>query len=404
MKGDIWIINQYSGSPEHGMAYRSYYLAKELISRGYHVKIFSSSYTHVLSNPPKVTGQFSTEYIDEIEYVWVKTPKYKYSKSFGRFWNMLAFMVKLFFYNVFKFNKPEKIIVSSMSILSSLNGYVWSKLLNVEFIFEVRDIWPLSLMELGGMTSRHPLVIFLGWFEKLGYKKSQHVVSLLPYAKAHMVDKGMNENKFRYIPNGVYLNEISQNKKISENIESLIPKDKFLVGYVGTHGIANALEYFIDAAVKLKEDNRINFIFVGKGEQKQKLKEIKVNQQLDNVIFIDPIHKSQVQNMLSYIDVCYIGLKKEPIFRFGVSPNKLFDYMYAAKPIIFAIETTGSLVQVANCGVTIESENSDAIVSEILKLYNLSKEERDVLGRNGKKYVIENHSYKHLADQYLKLL
>ena len=313
-------------------------------------------------------------------------------------------MVKLFFYNGCKFNKPEKIIVSSMSILSSLNGYVWSKLLNVEFIFEVRDIWPLSLMELGGMTSRHPLVIFLGWFEKLGYKKSQHVVSLLPYAKAHMVDKGMNENKFRYIPNGVYLNEISQNKKISENIESLIPKDKFLVGYVGTHGIANALEYFIDAAVKLKEDNRINFIFVGKGEQKQKLKEIKVNQQLDNVIFIDPIHKSQVQNMLSYIDVCYIGLKKEPIFRFGVSPNKLFDYMYAAKPIIFAIETTGSLVQVANCGVTIESENSDAIVSEILKLYNLSKEERDVLGRNGKKYVIENHSYKHLADQYLKLL
>ena len=117
MKKNIWIVNQYTGSPYYGMNYRSYYMAKEFVEQGHTVKIFSGSYSHLFVNLPKTNGVFTDEIIDDIHYTWVKTPKYKSSKSIGRVWNMLVFMFKLFCINIFKRDKPDVIIVSSLFIL-----------------------------------------------------------------------------------------------------------------------------------------------------------------------------------------------------------------------------------------------------------------------------------------------
>ena len=401
---NIWIINQYTGSPHYGMNYRSYYLAKELVKEGDSVTIFAGSYSHLFSHYPKTAGLFTKESIDGIDYIWVKTPTYKSSKSIGRVFSMLVFMINLFFFNIFKMKKPDMIIISSLSLFPVLNAYIWSKIFKIEFIFEVRDIWPLTLMEVGGMSKCHPLVIFLGWFEKFGYKKARHVVSVLPNAKEHIVSRGMDENKFRYIPNGVNLEEVQNYQEVSDEIKNVLPKNKFIVGYVGTLGIVNALEYFLEAAKKLKQNSQIHFVLVGKGGEESKLEKYCNVNQLSNVTFIDPIPKIQVQGMLKLLDVCWIGAYKHEIYKYGVSANKLFDYMYAAKPVIYSIESGENLIIMANCGISTVSENSEAIKEAILQLSLMNKDELDKMGKNGKEYVIDNHSYENLTKMYKDII
>jgi len=403
MSKNIWIVNQYSGSIYHGMNYRSYYLAKELLKSGYKVTIFSGSYSHLFTSYPNTKGLFTKENIDGIDYIWVKTPKYKSSKSIGRIINMLIFMINLFFFNTKSILKPDIIIVSSLSLFPIFNAYLWSKKLKVDFIFEVRDLWPQTLIEIGNLSSSHPLVKFFGWFEKLGYKNTKYVVSLLPNAKKYMVDNGLKENKFIYIPNGINMDEVKKFEDIDDDIKQLIPKDKFTIGYVGTIGIANALEYLIKAIKELKGYENIYFIIVGKGSKKEKLKQFVDKNNLTNVTFIDPIPKIQVQGMLKYIDICYIGWKKESIYKYGISANKLFDYMYAGKPILHSFSGEGDIVKLAKCGISVEAENVDSIKKGILELYNMQKKDREILGQNGKKYVLKYHTYENIARKYMEL-
>ena len=404
MKKNIWIINQYTGSSHYGMNYRSYYLAKEFVKSGKDVTIFAGSYSHLFSNYPNTKGLFTKESIDEIDYIWVKTPKYKSSKSIGRILNMLVFMVNLFFYNIFKMKKPDVIIISSLSLFPVLNAYIWSKIFKIEFIFEVRDIWPLTLVEVGNFSKYHPLVLFLSLFEKLGYKKAKHVVSVLPNAKKHMVSQGMDENKFIHIPNGVNLEEVQNYQKISKELQSLIPKDKFVVGYVGTIGIANALEYFLEAANKLKDNDKIHFVLVGKGGEKSNLQKYCSSNKLNNVTFIDPIPKIQVQGMLKLFDVCYIGWHNKDIYKYGISANKIFDYMYSAKPILHSISVENDIVRNAKCGLSVEAENSELIKEAILELSLKSVTELEEFGKNAKEYVCKYHSYDKLAKMYEELI
>jgi len=399
MNKSIWIINQYAGSPKYGMNFRSYYMGKLLVKRGYKVTIFASSFTHQRIELPKVENNFTTEYIDGIRYVWVKTPKYIGSKSLGRLWNMFIFMFKLFYYRD-KNDKPDIIIASSLSIFSTLNAWLWSKKFKKYFLFEVRDLWPQSLIEIGNVSKYNPLVLIMRIFENIGYKKSKYVISLLSNSKEHMVNKGMKENKFVYIPNGVCLDGNSEIKDLPNFIDKKLPKNKFIIGYTGTIGISNALEYLCEAAVLLKEYEDIVFIIVGKGSEKDKLMK-KYNNK--NIIFMDSIHKDYIQSILKEFDVCYIGLKKEKIFKYGVSPNKLFDYMLASKPILYAVDSGNNIIQEANCGIVVEAENSKKIAEGILNLYKKSPNDLKKMGENGKKYVLKNHTYSSLVDKLEKL-
>ena len=401
---NIWIINQYTGSPYHGMNYRSYYLAKELVKLGDNVTIFAGSYSHLFSNYPNTNGLFTKDHIDGIDYIWVNTPKYKSSKSIGRVFNMLIFMINLLFFNIFKLKKPDVIIISSLSLFPVLNAYLWSKIFKIEFIFEVRDIWPLTLIEVGNMSKYHPLVLFLGWFEKFGYKKAKIVVSVLPNAKEHMVSHGMIKNKFKYIPNGINLKEVENYQEVSDYIKNVFPSNKFIIGYVGTLGIVNALEYFLEAANNLKNHHQIHFVLVGQGGEKSKLEKYCQINQLSNVTFIDPIPKIQVQGILKLFDVCYIGWHKKDIYKYGISANKIFDYMYSAKPILHSISIANDIVKNAKCGISVEAEDSQKIENAILELFLMHKHQLKIMGENGKKFVIRHHTYENLAQMYREIV
>jgi glycosyltransferase involved in cell wall biosynthesis len=396
----ITIANQYIGSPYHGMEYRHYYLAKNLIKLGYKVTLISGSYSHLFSKPPKVEKNYTKEIIDGIDYIWIKLPKYKSSKSIGRIWNMLYFVWKLRF---LKDLEPSHIIVSSPSLFPIKVAKRWTKKFNTKLLFEVRDIWPLTLVELSSLNYSHPLIRFMHHYEKFAYKESDKIISLLPNAKEHFVENGMDDDKFFYLPNGIEI-EKKEITPLPEDILKQIPKDKFIVAYSGTVGIANNLDYLVDVADLLKENNDIHFIILGQGGEKKRLEDRVKSLELENFTFLNPVAKEQVGAFLEYIDVAFISLLKEDIFRFGVSPNKVFDYMYAKKPIIWAIEAGNNLVEEANCGVSVELGDKKLLKESILKLNQLSLETLNELGKNGYNFVIKKHSYKKLSEKLIRVI
>lgn len=395
----IWIFNQFAGTPESGWGERHYYFSRYWITKGYQVNIFSGSYNHVFKKNVEVRGLYQEEIYEGVHFFWIKTPKYK-ATSIKRFYSMLVFMVRLFFLPVNRIGKPDVVLVSSMPIFSILSGLYFKKIYRSKLIFEIRDIWPLTLQLLGNKSSLHPAVQFIGWFEKIGYRNSDFVVSLLPNAKGHFEKVAKKTVNFQYIPNGIDVEAIGF-EEIPKELQIKIPKNKFVIGYAGTIGLANALEYLVDAAAELKDDNDVFFVIVGDGYLKNKLQEKAKG--LDNILFYPKIKKSQVQKLVKNFTVAFVGRNDTPLFNHGVSANKYFDYMFASRPILVSSNLIKDPVELSGCGIIVKPESVKAIVEGIQQLKNLSEEERSKMGRKGKEYVLKHHSISHLANQYTRL-
>jgi len=397
----IWVINQTAGKLDSGWGERHFYFSK-FWKESYDVKIISGSYNHLFHNQPKTTKKrFTIEKVEKgITFCWVKIPKYD-GGSVLKLWSMIVFAVKILFLKSKFLQKPDIIIVSSMPIFPIISGWILKRRYKVKnLFFEIRDLWPLTPMYLKGYSQWHPMIVLMRWIEKFGYRRSDKIISLLPNANRYIDKISRDKTKFHWIPNGIDESLLS-NEKLPKEIISQIPKDKFIVGYTGTMGMANALEYLIDAAIELRENSNIHFLLVGDGYLKQELQDKTVTNK--NVTFIQKINKNQVQNMLSFFDVCFVGRNNTPLFDYGVSSNKFFDYMLAKKPIISSSNRIKDPVELSRCGFVIPPEDTSAIVKTIIKLYHMDSEERGEMGSKGYAYVKKEHNFKRLSDIYLEL-
>ena len=400
MKGNIWVINQFAGKPTSGWGERHFYFSKYWIEKGYSVTIFSGSYNHVFSELPDCTGQFSTENVEGVNFCWVKTPRYN-PKSIFRFWSFLVFAFKMFFAPSSKYGKPDFVVVSSMPIFPILTGYLLkNKFRSKALFFEIRDIWPLTLVLLGNISPKHPAVKFIGWFEKFGYRKADKIISLLPNAAEHIEEVARASAKFHYIPNGLDENVLEKEEPRLGDL-NLIPSEKFVIGYAGTIGLANALEFFVEAAGLMKTDNRFYFVIIGEGYLKESL--IKSSESFGNILFLPKVRKNQVAAYLDKFDVCFVGRNNSPLFKHGVSANKYFDYMLAGKPILDSNNLIKDPVELSGCGIIVEPDSSEAIVTGIVQLFEMSDEQRLDMGQLGRDYVKKHHSIEHLSNEYMKL-
>jgi glycosyltransferase involved in cell wall biosynthesis len=239
--------------------------------------------------------------------------------------------------------------------------------------------------------------------ENFAYRHAYKVVSMLPKTIEYMVRHGMNRESFVYVPNGIELRDMQEASPLDPATEAMLPRGKFVVGYAGTIGIANSMKAFVVAAGLLQNVQEICFVVVGDGVELEELKGLARSKNLTNTTFIPPIRKTQVQAMLAHFDLCYIGLKEASLYRFGISPNKIFDYMYAAKPIVMAIDAGNDFALDAQCGVSVEPGNPAAIAEAILKLYSSPKAERLAMGENGKAYVLRYHTFDRLAAKFREL-
>jgi len=404
---NILLINHYAGIIDYGMEFRPYYLAKEWVKQGHNVVIIAASFSHLRRKNPEISSDMEEEIIDGIKYLWVKTPTYE-GNGVGRIKNMFSFISKLSSKAKYIADnyKPDVVIASSTYPSDNYIARRISKSSDAKYIWEVNDLWPLSPMELGGMSKFHPFIMLMKHGELFSYRNVDAVISLLPNTLPYMQSQGLAPEKWHYIPNGIVIEDWDKSEQIpkeySEIFSNLRKDGKTILGYTGGHAISNSLSTIIDAAILLKDNADYHFVFIGDGQEKKNL--IKQAQALTNITFLPPVSKSQIPSILSQMDILLITWNKSSIYRFGISPNKIFDYMMAQKPIIHATDAPNKFVDTAECGIAIEPENPEEIIKAIDILKHKSREELDIMGENAKKYILENHDYKVLAANFVDII
>lgn len=406
---NIIYINHYAGSVRHGMEYRPYYMAKRWIAAGHNVTVAASSFSHLRTHNPNIgAAKYQEEMIDGIRYFWIAGNQY-HGNNKERVKNMLSFLRGLYRYRgkIAAQGKPDAVIASSTYPLDIYPARKIAKKYGAMLIYEVHDLWPLSPIELGGMDPKHPYIRVMQKAENDCYKYSDYVVSLLPCAKDHMVEHGMLPEKFVYIPNGIEKAEWEKPfhypMVYREKLQKYHDDGYFLIGYTGAHGIANALDSYVEAGLKLR-GKKIKLLAIGPGPERERLIKKAHKLKLDDVVeFLDPVKRDQIPELLDQLDALYIGLQSQPLFRFGVSPNKLMDYMMAGKPIIFAIDAPNDMVAEAECGISIPPENSQAIADAAVKLSQMSEKDLAKMGAHGKMYILANNEYDVLSKRFLQV-
>lgn len=403
---NILLINHYAGSRRHGMEYRPYYMAREWQRLGHRVRIVAASNSHVRNVAPRVSADVQREEIDGIEYFWIRTPPYR-GNGVRRVFNMLAFVKGLYQHGreLTADFRPDTVIASSTYPLDMFPARRIARRTGARTIFELHDLWPLSPMELGGMSRWHPFIVMMQIGENFSCRNADALVSMLPNAEEHLRAHGLGTGKFHYVPNGIDVSEWNTTpqplpKEIRDRLEQVKCNGRFLVGYAGAHGVANALDSLIDAA-RLMQGEPVAFVLTGQGPEKGSLERKVSKLGLKNVDFLAQIPRGMVPALLEAFDALFIGLQRQPLFRFGVSPNKLMDYMMAGKPILHSIEAGNDMVAESGCGISVAPENPAAIADAIRRMAAMSEGQRQSMGARGRDFVLAHHDYRILASRFL---
>ena len=405
----ILLINHYAGSPEMGMEFRPYYMAREWIRQGHEVDIIAADYSHLRRKNPKVQRDWQIEEIDGICYHWLRTGDYD-GNGVRRALTMFRFVGKIWLKAkvIAREWKPDVVITSSTYPLDTYAGQRIRKycLKDIKLIHEVHDMWPITLIELGHMKKTNPFVILMQIAENSFCKKSDRIVSLLPNADRYFMQHGMPKDHFSVVSNGIVKSEWDHPtplpKEHTEVFESLKKDGKFIICFFGSHTEAYALTHLIQAVQSIN-NKKIAVVFVGNGPQKKELEDLALNKPGCNVSFLPPVPKTSIPNLVANTDVLYVGALKNDMFRFGICMNKLFDSMMSERPILYGVAAPNNYIAEYNCGVSVEAENINALRDGILCLYHMNPEQRERLGKNGRKAVLEHFTYEKLAADFAAL-
>jgi glycosyltransferase involved in cell wall biosynthesis len=406
---NILLVNHYAGSPVHGMEYRPHYMARSWNAAGHRTRIVAAAFSHLRSRQPERASEIRIEHVGGVEYVWLPAGPYE-GNGLGRIRNMVSFVSGLFRHagRLTDGFEPGAVISSSTYPLDAIPASRLARRHGARYVHEVHDLWPLSPMELGGMSPWHPFIVIMQAAENYAYRKADRVISMLPKAEAHMLEHGLEPGKFVYVPNGI-------DRREWESAREPLPDDAvvqlgefrarwpFLVGYAGAHGLANSLETFVETAPLLASSG-VGLVLVGQGPEKSSLRRLAERRGDANILFLEPVKKACIPALLEGFDALYIGWRRHPLYRFGVSPNKLMDYMMAAKPVIHAIEAGNDIVQDARCGLSVEPERPHAVADAIRVLAGKSPAERAEIGSRGRSYVLRHHTYDVLSSRFLEAL
>lgn len=411
---NILLLNQYalpSGSPgitRHGD------LGRVLVKRGHQVTIIASSFDNFTrQSDSKAVNRLEKENHYGVDFIWLKTTAYQANDN-KRIKSMLDYSIKAFFKGLKLEKKPDIVIASSPHLLTGLTGLLLATFHKVPFVFEIRDMWPLVLVELGALTEKSISYKILLFIEKLIYKKADKIITIPAFAYKRLEDLGLNSQKCIPIPNGI-LNDESQN--IDGNISlpnSLVTifkqcHEKKIIMYTGSFGGAHDLHSIIHTAKYLKENlidiyNQISIIFIGSGRQEEEIKELALSNQVDNIYFHSPIEKKYIKASLAYADILLMPLANINVFKYGLSPNKLYDYLEASKAILISSPTPNTVVGQIKAGVECQAGQPKELAKAIQLLISLPEEERIAMGQRGKEYVREFHNWDKLGEKVETIL
>jgi glycosyltransferase involved in cell wall biosynthesis len=339
--------------------------------------------------------------------VWRTHVSESYNSGFlGRLWGYFSFVFSALWAGLFKIKgKYDIILVTSPPLFIGITGYVISRIKRVPFVFEIRDLWPESAIDTGVVTNK--LIIKLAYaLETFIYKKARKINVLTPAFRTTLIEKkNVNPEKIIFIPNAA---DFTLSDHLLEDFDkSAFRKEhnwdgRFVIIYVGAHGVANHLEQLLETADLLRDTN-VLFVLIGQGMQKEHLKNLASEMNLNNVSFLEPVPKAEVFKYIFASDMGTSVLKNVETFK-TIYSNKTFDYMACKKPILMAIDgVSRELLEKAGAGTFVEPENPKDFATKI-RLYLQDPERINIEGEAGYLYAKENFDRKSLANRYLEHL
>jgi glycosyltransferase involved in cell wall biosynthesis len=399
----IWYISKYVSPPaQTSSGGRGYMLMREIAALGYQTVIITSD-SNQLAQVPDLKQAVVMERVDGLTLCWLRTMKYQVAKSARRILSWIDFEWRLLRLPKKALPRPEVVVVSSLSLLTVLNGFLLRWRFKCRLVLEIRDIWPLTITEEGGFSARNPLVLGLGLIEWMGYRFADAVVGTMPNLQEHVAQVLGRPRQTYCIPMGVDEDALQAAESVPEDyVQAHLPKDKFLIAHAGTIGITNALDTFLECAQALQSDSRLHFLVVGDGDLR--LFYQKKYAHLRNLSFAPRVKKSMVQSVLSRCDLLYFSVHPSKVWRYGQSLNKVIDYMLAGKPVLASYTGYPSMINEAECGSYVPAGSVDELQREILRYANMDPQERARMGERGRQWVLANRRYPVLARQYLEIL
>lgn len=404
----IWYISKYSVPRLFGFPSRQYFFSKHFSERDMDVTLVSSR-SSMLDNYPNLRFNNHRLYIDgKLKCVLINGPVINLGFNIKRITSWIIFEIRLLIWAFFSNKKkPDVVIVSSLSILTFLSGYILKKHFKCSLVCEVRDIWPLTLIEAKKWGKNNLIIRIMSWIEKIGYNNADTIIGTMPKLNEHIraVAPG-NEYKFHYIPMGFEPEvwEKDNNDYCFSLPEEIITKGFFKVGYAGSMSNLDCIDEIINAA-KILKDKPICFLLLGDGEQKEKFISMAESLNLPNLFFLGRVPKYKVKNFLKQCDLLLSPWKNiNSLYKFGISPNKWIDYMLSGKPIIVSLNGPQCIINDAKCGVFIESGNPEKLAFTINNYALMSKHELESIGNNGRVYLYKNLRYDVLCSKYIQVI
>ena len=401
---NLWMINHYAVPPTMPGGTRHHELAKRLASRGWDVTLVASSFHHA-SRSSEVfdSKRIQVEEIDGVRFVWIPSRIRYRNNGLARVGNMLEFAWRVWRRGRSRFGgrlpKPDVILGSSPHLLSPWAARRLARIHDARFFLEVRDLWPETFVALGLLPEGHLIVRALRCLERSLYRSAECIVTLLPHADRYIEQQLRSSANVVWIPNGADLGAPPAHG-------TLQPDGDLEVIYTGAHGRANVLGDLLSAIAILENEGRtkLHITLIGEGPEKQALQSMAKELELTTVTFKEGIPKECVRGALERADVAVALLEDSPLYDYGISLNKLFDYMASGTPILFAGRVDHDYVALAGCGLSIPPRSPRAIADGLLTFVGMSPTERRAMGDAGRAYLEGHHTWEQLADKLAAVL
>jgi glycosyltransferase involved in cell wall biosynthesis len=408
---NIWYLSPYAGGPGIGKANRAYHLARAWDALGHSATIFPARFHHLLDRegelPPETT-------VDEVRYAALPARRYT-GNGVARLLNMADYcraVWRLRKDGAARYGRPDAIIVSSPHPFAIFPAAKLARKFGATLVFEVRDLWPLSITEINGTPKWHPFVLLAWVAERFAYRRAETVASLLGAAEPSMRERGLAAGKFVFVPNGIDAvaeppsspPSTDAGRVAAETIGGWRSENRLVVIHPGSQGAPNALDRLLDAASVLKTkglESRFGFLLVGDGTQTDALRQRADSAGLFSIAFIPPVPKQEALWLTARSDIGYAGARNhERVYRHGISFNKIMDFMQAGLPVVLPLAAGGDPVSASACGIVTGDDSPVAIAAAFERLLAMSPPERMAMGERGREYCRREFDYAQIARRY----
>ena len=398
----VWIINHYAQVPGGPGGTRHFQIAKVLRNLGWNPIVIAASSEHNTGFQRLSPSENSRlDVIDSVPFLWLRTPVSQ-GNGIRRIFNMLVFSCRLLG------PAPRRLLpVPDIIVGSSVHLFaVWSALrlairFQIPFVFEVRDLWPQTLIDFGLIKSQSLLARLLRSLEEHLYSRATAIVTLLPFAHCYIQPLGISASKICWIPNGIDLSAWPK------TISSPPAGSTLQLMYFGSFGQANALENIVlamEELMKRGDSPAVHLRLIGDGPLKASLVLMVKDLGIANITFEDPVPKNKIPELAKDADVFLLSLVDSPLYKYGISLNKIYDYMAGARPIIICSSASNNPILEANSGITVPPAAPHALADAIVNISSLSLEERRRMGIAGREYVEANHSSELIGRRFADVL